>query len=154
MADNSAFSADLVGVDAFCRGCLFSSVPGPDLECHEEARGAIPVLVAGDRGGRFVVYRRGGSSRAPASPLTGTRSRVPMGPRSKVRLPESSDDSQAGGKIGTLQPQDSQPSPFSAEMPTRQCGRCRQYFAVGSLISPQPKWWACPPCHRQLFGAG
>lgn len=40
-----------------------------------------------------------------------------------------------------------------AQMATRQCGRCRRFFAVDASAVEQPKWWACPSCHRRLLGS-
>ena len=78
------------------------------------------------------MYRGEGSLRAAASPLTVTRSRVPMGPSTTAQ------------SAGTLLPPEQPPS--------RQCGRCRQVFPVDGSELTQPKWWACPACHDKLFG--
>jgi hypothetical protein len=37
---------------------------------------------------------------------------------------------------------------------TRQCGRCREWFAVAAGTGDRPKWWSCPTCHLRLFGPG
>ena len=37
---------------------------------------------------------------------------------------------------------------------SRQCGRCRQFFAGDPEEHPtrEPEWWLCPPCKESLLG--
>ena len=75
-----------------------------------------------------------------------------MGPSKRIQSSGSADQGRTPGKTGTAQVQVAKPPRPSEEMPSRQCGRCRQFFPVDVSTSPQAKWWACPPCHRRLFG--
>jgi hypothetical protein len=44
--------------------------------------------------------------------------------------------------------------PADADLPARQCGRCRAMFAGDPTLNPTalPDWWVCPPCRAALFG--
>jgi hypothetical protein len=75
-----------------------------------------------------------------------------MGPSKTVQSPGSANQGHTRGKIGRAQLQAAKPLCPSEQMPTRQCGRCRQFFPVDASATPQAKWWACPTCHRRLFG--
>ena len=46
-------------------------------------------------------------------------------------------------------------SPGAADVPSRQCGRCRGIFEGDPTLHPtaQPEWWICPPCREALLGA-
>ncbi len=123
-----------------------SSCSMPQMSAQHPA-GATECLRLGSHS---VVYRRSGSLRAPASPLTVTRSGVTMGPSNTVQFPGSADQGHSRGKTGTAQL--AAKPPFPEEMASRQCGRCRQFFSVEVSASPQAKWWACPACRRRLFG--
>lgn len=43
-----------------------------------------------------------------------------------------------------------------ADVPHRQCGRCRQLFAADPTLYPGvvQEWWLCDPCHDKLMGTG
>jgi hypothetical protein len=63
---------------------LTGSAEGVDQPTPDSTLGAGSMTPPVDARHR-VVYRRNGSLRAPASPLTVTRSRVPMGPSNAVQ---------------------------------------------------------------------
>jgi hypothetical protein len=47
------------------------------------------------------------------------------------------------------------PSELIPDYPSsRQCGRCRQFFASDPAVNPAAiqDWWLCGPCHDKLMG--
>jgi hypothetical protein len=44
---------------------------------------------------------------------------------------------------------------MSAPPAVRQCGRCREHFAVDGDDEGDPpaKWWLCGPCRLTFFGS-
>jgi len=71
-----------------------------------------------------------------------------MGLRNAISYPSTKEtwrknESAQSPEIGSLSPSD---QPLE-----RQCGRCRQFFAVDTSASPRGKWWVCADCHDKLF---
>ena len=52
-----------------------------------------------------------------------------------------------------LSPTPAEGRPSTVELPTRQCGRCRQRFAIEAGTHPMElrEWWACPACADKLL---